>query len=301
MPCYHPLKAFRNDANESRPTIHFNPHIGQYDIPLRLPCGQCIGCRLDRSRQWAIRCVHEAQLHEKNCFLTLTYSDDHLPEGGSLRFKDFQDFMKRLRKRMGPVRFFHCGEYGEKLSRPHYHACLFGLDFHDKYLWKENRGFPIYRSPILEELWPFGHSSIGAVTFESAAYVARYITKKITGKNAADHYERLDEYGEYRQLDPEYTTMSRRPGIGSKWFAKYVNDVYPSDQVILAGKKLKPPRFYDNLFDLSCPEEMEGIKFNRTKKAKLHAADQSPERLRDREFIQEAKLQQLIRDWEKIK
>jgi len=199
---------------------------------------------------------------------------------------------------MGKVRFFHCGEYGEKLSRPHYHACLFGLDFPDKKLWKRNNGFPIYTSEILSELWPHGYSSIGDVTFESAAYVARYVTKKITGKLAENHYERLNEYGEYVQLAPEYTTMSRRPGIGQKWFAKFASDVFPRDEVILGGKKLKSPRYYDKLFDLSCPSEMEDIKFKRTQKAKAHASDNTPERLAVRKSIQEQKLQKLIRDFE---
>lgn len=304
MPCYHPLKAYRhyNAVNYPKATITFNEAEGRKYEPLNLPCGQCIGCRLARSRSWAIRCMHEASLHQQNSFITLTYAPEHLPPGGSLQMKDFQDFMKRLRSRVGTkIRFFHCGEYGEQLQRPHYHACLFGYDFPDKILWKANRGFPIYRSELLEELWPHGHSSVGAVTFESAAYVARYITKKVTGKLAADHYEVLDEYGEYRQLDPEYTTMSRRPGLGQKWFTKFHADVFPSDEIILGGKKLRPPRFYDKLFDLSCPSEFEEVQFKRTKNAKANALDKTPERLAVREQIQALKLQQLIRDWENSK
>ena len=118
-------------------------------------------------------------MYDDNCFITLTYSNQHIPADGSLDVRVFQKFMKRLRKRFGDgIRFYHCGEYGSLLGRPHYHACLFNFDFPDKYLWKENNGQKLYRSPSLEELWPYGYSSIGTVTFESAAYVARYILKR---------------------------------------------------------------------------------------------------------------------------
>ena len=168
-------------------------------------CGQCVGCRLERSRQWAIRCVHESQMHEQNCFITLTYSDEFLPENGSLQLKHFQDFMKRLRFHVGGgIRFFHCGEYGEENGRPHHHAIIFNHDFADKKVWKTNNGVVLYRSKILEELWPYGFATVGCVSFESAAYVARYITKKVNGDMADSHY---------LGREPEYITMSRRPGV----------------------------------------------------------------------------------------
>ena len=120
-----------------------------------MPCGQCIGCRLERSRQWAIRCVHEASLWPDNCFVTLTFDDDNIISSGSLVKADFQKFMKRLRKRFGKgVRYFHCGEYGDLLGRPHHHACLFNFSFPDRYLWSSSGGVNLYRSPTLEELWP---------------------------------------------------------------------------------------------------------------------------------------------------
>ena len=137
MPCYRPIKGYRSrrlNAETGKRPVVFNPRDGFYDQPVDLPCGQCIGCRLERSRQWAIRCVHEASLHERNCFITLTYRDECLPTNGSLDLDAFQKFMKRLRRRFGEgVRFFHCGEYGENFGRPHYHAILFNLDFSDKY------------------------------------------------------------------------------------------------------------------------------------------------------------------------
>uniref|UniRef100_UPI0040482461 rolling circle replication-associated protein n=1 Tax=Shewanella sp. TaxID=50422 RepID=UPI0040482461 len=183
MACFYPIKGWRPRLGNK---IVFNPAHGYADRPVTLPCGQCVGCRLEHSRQWAIRCVHEAQLHQDNCFITLTYNDDYLPENGTLVKRDFQLFMKRLRKKYPhAVRYYQCGEYGSKTHRPHYHACLFGHDFKDKTLWqKGSDGTPLYISSSLQDLWSsdghsIGFSTIGTVTFQSAAYVARYIMKKI--------------------------------------------------------------------------------------------------------------------------
>ena len=158
---------------------------------LELPCGQCIGCRLERSRQWAMRCLHEASLYDRNAFITLTYDDSHLPPGGSLSYPDFQRFMKRLRRRIGSkVRFYAGGEYGEQGTiRPHFHACLFGYDFPDKVFFKRSAsGDKLYTSKLLESLWPYGISSVGDVTFQSAAYIARYCVAKRTGDAAKSWY-----------------------------------------------------------------------------------------------------------------
>lgn len=301
MPCFHPLHGFKSrtlNASGKR-SITFNPSQGYRDLPVSVPCGQCIGCRLERSRQWAIRCVHEAQLHEKNSFITLTYDNENLPPDKSLHVDHFQKFMKRLRKRFGPnIRFFHCGEYGEKFARPHYHACLFNFDFRDKKLWKEVRGNKLYVSKSLEELWPFGFSTIGDVTFESAAYVARYITKKVTGKNAKDHYELMLPDGELVTRKPEYVTMSRRPGLASAWFQKYSSDVYPSDFIVMREKKIKPPKYYDRLYEHTYPEEIAEIKIKRKTLAKKHFANNTPERLEVRETIQNEKFKMLKRSYE---
>lgn len=292
MTCYHPIRAFRTSSG----SIQFREGSNVVGS-LSVPCGQCIGCRLKRSRDWAIRCVHEASLHSSNCFITLTYSDQHLPADRSLHISHFQKFMKRFRKNTGTrLRFFHCGEYGEKYGRPHYHACIFGYDFSDKILFKTTNGVPLYTSEILSKLWPYGHSSVGLVTFQSAAYVARYIMKKVTGRNADDYYTRYCSYtGQVIQLHPEYTTMSRRPGIGSDWFKKYSSDVYPSDQVIINGKRMPPPPFYDKMFDKQSPFEMEEIKFQRHLDAKKWVDEQSESRLNTRERVQELALKRLPR------
>jgi len=297
MPCYHPLKAFQCFDK----SIVFD-EIRRHDIvrSLDLPCGQCVGCRLERSRQWAIRCMHEAQLHKHNCFITLTYDNTHLPSNGSLHYEDFQLFIKRLRKSLGNarIRYYMAGEYGENFGRPHFHACIFGHDFHDKKLWQRtSAGSMLYRSAKLEALWPFGYSSIGDVNFESAAYVARYIMKKVTGKNQDKHYNEIDqETGEIKKRTPEFNKMSLKPGIGCDFYKKYTSDIYPQDYVILRGKKVKPPKYYDKQFKTDHPFEYDELLYMREKNAKLNTEDNTPERLSVKEQVTMAKLQKLKRN-----
>jgi len=298
MPCYFPMQGFRSKTltDNGKRKIVFSKNQGFEDLPVTLPCGQCIGCRLEHSRQWAIRCLHEASLHEHNCFLTLTFDDEHLPKSESLDVRDLQLFMKRLRKEYGKgIRFYACGEYGEKYYRPHYHLCLFNHDFHDKYLWKMSNDKPLYRSKSLEKIWPFGHSSIGEVTFESAAYCARYIMKKVTGDRAKKYYEWVDENGEVHQLKPEFTTQSRRPGLASGWLKKYLSDVYPDDFIIINGKKVRPPKFYDKHYEVMDPSKFQSTKKKRKTGLKKHAENNTRERLDVRRNIQELKLDRLKR------
>ncbi len=299
MTCYSPMKGWRSrsvNANGKRPIV-FNRSSAFTDMPLEIPCGQCIGCRLEKSRQWAIRCSHEAQLHEENSFITLTYSDSYYPANGSLNLSDFQKFMKRLRRSIETkIRFYHCGEYGEQYGRPHYHACIFGYSFPDKTPWKKSNEETLYRSRHLETLWPYGYSSVGNVTFQSAAYVARYILKKITGTQAEEHYEYINpDTGEITQRTPEYTTMSRRPGIGTQWFHKFKSDVYPSDEVIMNGKRMRPPKFYDSLYEIISNKELRKIKIRRKAEALKHAEDQTPERLKVRCQVQKSQIKLLPR------
>lgn len=305
MACFHPLKGWRAktiNAKTGRRSIVFVRSDGLVDLPVELPCGQCIGCRLERSRQWAVRCVHEAQLHKDNIFITLTYDNEHLPESRSLVYRDFQLFMKRMlvnaarhEDRFG-IRFYMCGEYGETFGRPHYHAILFNYDYADKKLWRIDRENPLYTSETLTQTWGMGHCSIGSVTFQSAAYVARYLMKKVTGDGAEEHYEWIDpETGEVFKRSPEFTNMSRRPGIGSKWFDKYMSDVFPSDTVIVNGKEISPPAFYTNRYELLYPEEVAAIRAARKRRAKLRSADSTPQRLRVREEVLTSRLTRLKR------
>lgn len=259
---------------------------------LQLPCGQCWRCRLERSRQWAVRCVHEASLHEFGCFITLTYADEFLPYRSSLEYKHFQDFAKRMRKSVGPFRYFVAGEYGDRNDRPHFHACIFGYDFQDKVPYKKtDSGFLIYTSAKLSKLWSFGHSSIGDLNFETAAYTARYVMKKVNGRDQKKHYERIDkETGEIYSLEPEFCQPSLKPGIGTGWVAKYHGDVYPHDFVVINGKEVKPPKFYDRWYSKRSPSVWEDIQFMRESDGQMRYADNTPDRLADKEQVTIARM-----------
>lgn len=295
MPCYHPVLAYRakeKNQNGKWPLV-FNPRDGYVDLTVKLPCGQCVGCRIERSRQWAVRCVHESKLHENNAFITLTYQDERLPwlnGKPTLLKRDFTLFMKRLRKQLDPIkiRYFMCGEYGPQLMRPHYHACIFGYSFPDRKLWSIRDGVSLYRSELLEKCWPLGYSTVGDVTFESAAYVARYLMKKVTGDKALEHY---------RGIEPEYVCMSRRPGIGRDFFLKFKDDIYPDDFVLLKGKKLRPPKYYDKIYDDISPKKMLKIKGVRAARAVEH--DEGLERLAVKEQVKIKQVKELKRNYEK--
>lgn len=243
---------------------------------------------------WAIRCLHEATLHDHNVFITLTYDPEHLPPGASLDKTHFQKFMKRFRKRHGGalIRYYQCGEYGDQTGRPHYHAIIFGYDFPDKTLLTSKPGHRLYISQELTTLWKLGFAVIGAVTFESAAYVARYCVKKINGKQAEQHYQRIDDDGNTIQIEPEYSTMSRRPGIASAWYDKYKTDVFPKDYIRLPsrdGIKVKPPRFYADRLKNQDAKAWEIIADKR-QLAIIESTRYNPERLAAEEQIVKAQL-----------
>lgn len=291
MPCFAPLTAFygTEKGKSGKRAIVFKHSLSFSGVPLKLPCGQCIGCRLEKSRQWAMRCMHEKQMHEESCFVTLTYDDENLPKGGSLLKRDMQLFMKRLRKAYSDkqIRFYGCGEYGETTRRPHYHLLLFGLQFADRQLYKRGKsGEHLYTSEILRQIWPYGHNVIGDVTFDSAAYVARYVMKKVTGEAAAAHYISVDEMtGELYGLAPEFTNMSRRPGIGLEWFQMFGNHAYKFDSVIMNGLEVRPPRYYDGKYELVDSKALDKLKRKRRRKAVLSKSENTPERREVREIV----------------
>ena len=289
MPCYHPLNAMRSSSG-----IQFT---GDTIGNIKIPCGRCVGCRLERSRQWSVRIMHESQLHAANSFITLTYDDAHVPSDYSLRYPDFQKFMKRLRKHTGlPIRYYMCGEYGETFSRPHFHSCIFGFRPEDGVEFSKSGHNPIYTSEVLSKLWPFGFSSFGELTFESAAYVARYVMKKITGDAAKSHYEVIDDAtGEVIQRVPEFAHMSLKPGIGSGWYDKFHSDVFPHDEVIARGLPCKPPRYYDKLLKRTNPVMHDEIKLQRVLDNYSKWRDNTPERLKIKETVKNAQISNLRR------
>lgn len=311
MSCYLPLVAWRGPPNASgKRSVVFKRSLGNFGSELSLPCGQCIGCRLERSRQWAMRCLHESSLYDMNCFVTLTYDEVNLPDDGCISVRAVQLFMKRLRKAYpdNRIRFFLCGEYGDNFGRPHYHVLLFNFDFVDKYLWSVKNDNKLYRSESLERVWPYGHALIGDVTFDSAAYVARYVMKKVTGDLADDHYVDKDS-GFIRT--PEFVTMSRRPGIGRGWFDKYKADAYPSDFLVVNGTKVRPPKFYDGLYELDNPVDYERLKAKRVSNV-VHIVplidrlagksdfvrDCTPDRLVVKEEVKKSRIKSLVRPLE---
>lgn len=215
---------------------------------------------------------------------------------GSLDSNALKNFWKRLRKRYAPnkIRYFACGEYGENLQRPHYHACIFNLDFPDRSFLKQKNGINLYRSPALEKLWPFGFSSIGELTFDSAAYTARYCTKKITGLHQYNHYVNSDGV----MLLPEFARWSLKPGLGEAWYQQYKDDCYPDDFIYVNDNKVNIPRYYDKLMEMEDPVRLEIVKQNRKKNSLRHAADNTQERLATREKVKIAQTQTLTRKFE---
>lgn len=286
MPCYSPLSAWKTDGGE----ILFSERGSGRAVTL--PCGSCVGCRLEAARQWGVRCMHESKMHASNYFVTLTYDDAHLPNPPSLVYRDFQLFMKRLRRKFGIFdvtlwqwlpRFFMCGEYGETNGRPHFHACLFGLHLPDLILLKRSRsGVSLFRSRLLDSVWQLGFCSVGAVTFDSAVYIANYMSK-------SDSVKRFNvETGEV--FAREFRRMSLKPGIGERFIERYRSDVYNYDAVIVDGRKCKPPRYYDKWLARVDPLAFEALEPGRYLKALSGAEDSSPARLAVRERVAQARL-----------
>ncbi len=230
--------------------------------------------------------------------MTLTYRPGDLPEDGSVDVRHWQLFAKRLRKRLGPFRFLHVGEYGEENYRPHYHACLFGQDFSaDRKVFKSVGKSKTFTSKTLEETWGLGFTTLGLLSWESAAYVARYCMKKATGIDEGDRLRRIDlDTGEEYFVRPEYVTMSRRPGLAAEWYKRFKGDVFPDDFVVHDGKKLRVPKFYDRMLESEDPQLLETLKRKRVDAAFARRADSSVERLKVREDVMCGRVGRLARE-----
>lgn len=313
MPCYKPLQGWRSktiNPKTGKRSLVFNAkdalRYTDRDSYIDLPCGSCDGCRLDRARQWAIRCTHEAALYEHNVFVTLTYNDQHLPKNGSIDPRAPVLFMKRLRKKFGAnIRSFGCAEYGAKYKRPHYHLLIFNLHLTDMVKYMGPKG-PMYRSKTIEDLWSdpktgesYGFSTVDEVNYSVCAYVARYVVKKQKVSRRTP--------SPYGDLLPERSiciSRGRRSagtgGIGYGWFQKYTADVYPCDNVVLNGHKMRPPKYYDKLFELDHPDDFAKLKLKRSltaKEMKL-SPESTPRRLHDRSIVARAQLQRMQRKYE---
>lgn len=259
---------------------------------LLLPCGHCYSCVIEYSRTWASRIMLESTLHLQNCFITLTYSDSFVPS--SLTKRPLQLFIKRLRKEFSDItiRYFACGELGEgkgerQEGNPHYHIIVFGLDFNDKVLLKRSgSGQFIFRSPTLERLWPYGISSIGTLTPDSAQYVAKYsLKRKTSGKDSG-----------------EFVLMSRRPGIGA---GAYTPDVWDTGRLYLSGQTYKVPRYFEKLAAQGSLDEsfrMEMNKFNRCKRGKTYVSKKYLYNLdREEDALKLLNEQRILKDCMKVR
>ena len=311
MPCYNPLLAWKVEGK-----IVFNPPSGSAGLlkPFNLPCSKCYGCRLNYARSWALRCQLEALSHKDNCFITLTFSNEMLQKRNnpwSVDKNDFQLFMKKLRKKHGEhIRYFHCGEYGEKTHRPHYHALIFGHDFRIKTNNNKVQQFgkkhPLYNSEELNNLWSYGHCTVGDLNFTTASYTARYVTKKIKGEASKIHIDPIT--GAVTNIEDVYCTMSRGNkktkfnGIGEAAYHKYKHRWYGNDFIVNGnGIKMKPPRYFDKLYEKEYPQRFEAIKKARKETLDVigySIKDPKYKRLREIEEVKLLKLKEQLREFD---
>jgi len=239
LSCLFPLKRYRDASG-----ILITKEKLATGQPLWLPCGQCGECRLSRARQWATRCTHEATQWKNSSFITLTYKEN--PK--TLCPEDTRNFIRRLREKKGNnFKYFLVGEYGENFDRPHYHALIFGYDFgYTKYKKikdpkkeesskeHELHNTDAITSSELDDIWALGYTSVGELTFDSAAYCAQYATKKINGSMAENHYQ-----GRH----PEFMRQSKN-AIGKQYALHYAQEIIQHNSVMANGEKQPVPQYY---------------------------------------------------------
>lgn len=276
-----------------------DPDTGQYLEGFRVPCGKCVGCRLDYSRDWASRiCMESLDYPDNSLFVTLTYDDDHLPvmvddgskhimkgkgyssnyccKGATLFMKDSQDWLKRLRRNLdyhygirSGVRYYLAGEYGSNTLRPHYHVCLFGVPTDSLVpIGKNKLGDTLYDSDFISDTWKQGHVCVGKLNYATAAYTARYCLKKAQGKD--------NDFFDSMGVNREFVVMSRKPGIGVPYYEAHKEEIYKHDEIILPAQSkdkktvIKPPRYFDILYKADDPKRLAKIKADRALAAELH-------------------------------
>jgi len=299
MSCTRPIQAQSYScAITSAPAIRFKGP--DFEPNLELPCQKCLSCKLRKAKEWALRCWHESQMHEQNSFITLTYADENLPNYHDLDHRDFQLFMKRLRKNTGQkLSFFMCGEYGDQTHRPHYHVLLFGYFPPDAKYHRTQKDARYYKSEKLDFAWRQGFTDTSHVSYKSAGYIARYTLKKqLALEDTQDRYTYLDDQDNVQTRKFEYIRMSNNPAIGLSWIKKYAEQTIQNDYVLDPdGNKCPVPRYYlDYLADQVCEETSEKNKSARIEKARANP-DNSSDRLRQKEICVKAKTKQLIRPY----
>lgn len=270
----------------------------QGGVPVRVPCGTCPGCLMERSQGWSLRCRHEAQCWDYNVFVTLTYDDEHLPWHGSLNKLHVSKFVRAVRDKFTgvqcapgsesrPIRFFACGEYGSRTQRAHYHVLLFNVFFENRV----KHGKDTYYCPDLSSIWPYGSHLIGSLTPASAAYTAGYATKKVSGRLEREAaYEAVNPHtGEVVMRVPEFNLMSRRPGIGQYWYDRFKTDIRKGF-LVMDGKEVPVPRYYENKFVVDFPELAEEREYMRyVARMARDPGELSPDRLDVKRLVAEAK------------
>lgn len=301
MACYHPMAAWqkadgtviihgdiRDTDWKHNPKSLLAKGINPItDKQLVIPCGQCVGCRLEYSRQWADRCYLEAKMHQHNYWLTLTYDEDSIKsllkrsvrrDTGEivkvpmLNKRHLVGFIKRLREHwkrkynIEGIKYYGCGEYGTLNHRPHYHISIFGLDIPDLDLWYTRDGFPTFKSEEINRIWGMGRVTINRNTWQTSAYTARYMLKKLKGREAKEAYE---EAG----VEPEFAICSRKPGIGRSYYEAHKEEIYANDGITFLKAKggattRKPPRYFDRLYQAENPEKFQEYQEARQKIAK---------------------------------
>lgn len=232
-----------------------------------IPCGKCQGCRIAKSSDWATRCYLEAQKWPKNAFLTLTYNNDSLPKKRSLKRKDMQDFLKRLRKTLKePIKVFYSGEYGPRTRRPHYHACIMNYWPEDAKFYKFNfQNDKLFTSETLNKIWRNGYVIVAQLNYKTAAYVARYVYKKA--------YKEIDEIPLKKGQETEFSISSKRPAIAKSYFMdkKEWEKILRNNGVLTYTDhvQLKPiPQYLLNLWKKENPTEYYEYKKKNNEKLK---------------------------------
>lgn len=262
MSCYHPLQGARLPNGTVKIFAQLSTALKNYQGEiLKIPCGRCVGCRLDYASDWADRMCIESKLRDHSWFVTLTYDDEHVPYTDdlcqTLKPKDMTDFLKRYRRAIEPekISYYYSGEYGTQTLRPHYHMILFGSSIYDLELYQKSPNGVYYKSKWFDSIWQKGNCIITEFSWQTASYTARYVLKKLGMPK--EHWDHVSIY-------PEFSRCSRRPAIGRRYFDQFYEEIYKNDEIFLSGGKVvKPPKYFDNLLkgmDLDLLEHVKEIR-----------------------------------------